>query len=51
MSTDPFDLDSFAAATPPAARLHDNRLEYHDLLRLFEQAPGFVCFFRGPEHV
>jgi len=21
------------------------------LLRLFEQAPGFVCFFRGPEHV
>jgi PAS domain S-box-containing protein len=25
--------------------------EYRDLLRLFEQAPGFVCFFRGPEHV
>jgi PAS domain S-box-containing protein len=21
------------------------------LLRLFEQAPGFVCFFRGPSHV
>ena len=21
------------------------------LLRLFEQAPGFVCFFRGPDHV
>ncbi len=21
------------------------------LLRLFEQAPGFVCFFRGPQHV
>ena len=21
------------------------------LLRLFEQAPGFVCFFRGPTHV
>ncbi|WP_332848417.1 response regulator [Massilia sp. S19_KUP03_FR1] len=36
---------------PPAPRLHDNRLEYRDLLRLFEQAPGFVCFFRGPEHV
>ncbi|MDB5729286.1 MAG: domain S-box protein, partial [Noviherbaspirillum sp.] len=25
--------------------------EYEHLLRLFEQAPGFVCFFRGPEHV
>ncbi|MCC8392565.1 response regulator [Paraburkholderia sp. MMS20-SJTR3] len=25
--------------------------EYQELLRLFEQAPGFVCFFRGPEHV
>ncbi|MFS0757560.1 PAS domain-containing protein [Noviherbaspirillum sp. 1P10PC] len=25
--------------------------EYRHLLRLFEQAPGFVCFFRGPEHV
>jgi PAS domain S-box-containing protein len=25
--------------------------EYRQLLRLFEQAPGFVCFFRGPEHV
>jgi signal transduction histidine kinase/DNA-binding response OmpR family regulator len=24
---------------------------YRELLRLFEQAPGFVCFFRGPEHV
>jgi len=24
---------------------------YRDLLRLFEQAPGFVCFFRGPQHV
>jgi len=48
---DSFDLDSFSVPTPPTARLHDNRLEYHDLLRLFEQAPGFVCFFRGPEHV
>jgi len=51
MSTDSFDLDSFSVPAPPTARLHDNRLEYHDLLRLFEQAPGFVCFFRGPEHV
>ncbi|MDB5840608.1 MAG: domain S-box protein [Herminiimonas sp.] len=25
--------------------------EHDDLLRLFEQAPGFVVFFRGPEHV
>jgi PAS domain S-box-containing protein len=25
--------------------------QYRDLLRLFEQAPGFVCFFRGPLHV
>jgi signal transduction histidine kinase/DNA-binding response OmpR family regulator len=24
---------------------------YRELLRLFEQAPGFVCFFRGPQHV
>jgi len=24
---------------------------YEDLLQLFVQAPGFVCFFRGPEHV
>jgi signal transduction histidine kinase/DNA-binding response OmpR family regulator len=46
------DLDRTAPdGTPPAPRLHDNRLEYRDLLRLFEQAPGFVCFFRGPEHV
>jgi signal transduction histidine kinase/DNA-binding response OmpR family regulator len=51
MSTDSFDLDSFSVPTPPSARLHDNRLEYHDLLRLFEQAPGFVCFFRGAEHI
>ena len=32
-------------------RLHHDSLDYRDLLRLFEQAPGFVCFFRGPEHV
>jgi PAS domain S-box-containing protein len=25
--------------------------EVKDLRRLFEQAPGFVCFLRGPEHV
>ncbi|WP_366773523.1 ATP-binding protein [uncultured Oxalicibacterium sp.] len=24
---------------------------YEELLQLFVQAPGFVCFFRGPEHV
>jgi signal transduction histidine kinase/DNA-binding response OmpR family regulator len=24
---------------------------YRELLRLFEQAPGFVTFFRGPRHV
>jgi signal transduction histidine kinase/DNA-binding response OmpR family regulator len=34
-----------------ASRLHDDRLQFRDLLRLFEQAPGFVCFFRGPDHV
>jgi signal transduction histidine kinase/CheY-like chemotaxis protein len=32
-------------------RFRDASQEYRDLLRLFEQAPGFVCFFRGPEHV
>ncbi len=25
--------------------------EMHRLQRLFEQAPGFICTFRGPEHV
>src|SRR4051812_4076066 len=46
------DLDSAPPdATPPPARLHDNTMQHGDLLRLFEQAPGFVCFFRGPEHV
>ncbi|VXC97354.1 conserved hypothetical protein [Burkholderia sp. 8Y] len=25
--------------------------ENQELLRLFEQAPGFVCFFRGPNHI
>jgi signal transduction histidine kinase/DNA-binding response OmpR family regulator len=46
------DLDSAPIdATPPPARLHDNTMQHRDLLRLFEQAPGFVCFFRGPEHV
>ena len=46
------DLDNAAGdGAAPAPRLHDNSLEYRDLLRLFEQAPGFVCFFRGPEHV
>ncbi|MFD2366288.1 response regulator [Pseudoduganella sp. GCM10020061] len=35
-----------ATTTLPAG---DSR--YEDLLRLFEQAPGFVTFFRGPHHV
>ena len=42
-------MSSNAAHPPP--RLHHDSLDFHDLLRLFEQAPGFVCFFRGPEHV
>ena len=46
------DLDGApAGANAPPTRLHDNTLEYRELLRLFEQAPGFVCFFKGPEHV
>jgi PAS domain S-box-containing protein len=34
-----------------AALLQTKTEEYENLLRLFEQAPGFVCFFRGPDHV
>ncbi|MDB5796619.1 MAG: hypothetical protein JWP36_521 [Paucimonas sp.] len=34
-----------------AASLRAQAEKYQDLLRLFEQAPGFVTFFRGPEHV
>jgi PAS domain S-box-containing protein len=33
------------------AALQAKTEEYEHLLRLFEQAPGFVVFFRGPEHV
>jgi PAS domain S-box-containing protein len=33
------------------AALAERTEAYRQLLRLFEQAPGFVCFFRGPEHV
>ncbi|HEU5435866.1 MAG TPA: response regulator [Telluria sp.] len=42
--------DDSANPSPPAG-LHQNSLDYRDLLRLFEQAPGFVCFFRGPQHI
>jgi PAS domain S-box-containing protein len=34
-----------------AALLQTKIAEHAFLLRLFEQAPGFVCFFRGREHV
>jgi PAS domain S-box-containing protein len=34
-----------------ANAFNDKSRQYRDLLRLFEQAPGFVCFFRGPDHV
>jgi signal transduction histidine kinase/DNA-binding response OmpR family regulator len=50
-------IGSAAQAQAPARqgaaieRSRDTSEEYRDLLRLFEQAPGFVCFFRGPEHV
>jgi PAS domain S-box-containing protein len=33
------------------AELEAKTQEYEHLARLFEQAPGFVCFFRGPDHV
>jgi PAS domain S-box-containing protein len=33
------------------ALLRERTEQSRHLLRLFEQAPGFVCFFRGPEHV
>jgi signal transduction histidine kinase/DNA-binding response OmpR family regulator len=34
-----------------ATAQHDISEELEHRMRLFEQAPGFVCFFRGPEHV
>jgi signal transduction histidine kinase/DNA-binding response OmpR family regulator len=47
-----------AAPTHPPTLATESALEqakisrpYRELLRLFEQAPGFVCFFRGPQHV
>jgi signal transduction histidine kinase/DNA-binding response OmpR family regulator len=49
MTTDYLEPASAASFAP--ARLHQDSLNYRDLLRLFEQAPGFVCFFRGPQHV
>jgi PAS domain S-box-containing protein len=33
------------------AALEAKTAEHEHLLRLFDQAPGFVVFFRGPEHV
>ncbi|QAU34520.1 PAS domain S-box protein [Janthinobacterium sp. 17J80-10] len=33
------------------AALQAKTAEYEDLVRLFDQAHGFICFFRGPEHV
>ena len=47
----------FAAATADAVRHHadehrdDAEDERRHLLGLFQQAPGFVCFLRGPEFV
>lgn len=50
------DISEKRAAALAAARAGELALkakteEYEDLIRLFDQAPGFVCFFRGPEHV
>jgi signal transduction histidine kinase/DNA-binding response OmpR family regulator len=49
---------SFSSSAHPPALATESALEqakisrpYRELLRLFEQAPGFVCFFRGPQHV
>jgi signal transduction histidine kinase/DNA-binding response OmpR family regulator len=40
-----------ALATESAREQAKISRPYRELLRLFEQAPGFVCFFRGPQHV
>jgi PAS domain S-box-containing protein len=40
-----------AAKLTQAALLQEKTDKYETLLRLFEQAPGFVTFFRGPNHV
>ena len=43
---------ALAPAAPDASVEHiKSSRPYRDLLRLFEQAPGFVTFFRGPQHV
>lgn len=33
------------------AALQVKTAEYENLVRLFDQAHGFICFFRGPQHV
>ncbi|MFC0251277.1 PAS domain-containing protein [Massilia consociata] len=38
-------------ARAQAALLQARTEQSQHLLRLFEQAPGFVCYFNGPEHV
>ncbi len=40
-----------AADQERAQALNDKNRQYKELLRLFTQAPGFVCFFRGREHI
>ncbi|WP_051971548.1 response regulator [Massilia sp. 9096] len=42
------DLSVYADATKDPVRASRT---YRELLRLFEQAPGFVTFFRGSQHV
>ncbi|MGO4479485.1 response regulator [Massilia sp. 2TAF26] len=58
MSPSPTSQPVNTIAQHPPALATESALEqakisrpYRELLRLFEQAPGFVCFFRGPEHV
>jgi signal transduction histidine kinase/CheY-like chemotaxis protein len=45
------DPQDAAPGTPATVDEIRSSRPYRELLRLFEQAPGFVCFFRGPEHV
>src|SRR5438094_3607482 len=43
---------ALTSAAPDASVEHiKSSRPYRELLRLFEQAPGFVTFFRGPHHV
>jgi len=44
-------IDAAPAAAILPSSLHHQGLAFNDLLRLFEQAPGFFCFFRGPTHI